>query len=125
MTQPYRREKLASEIVRETAQILSREVKDPRLGFISVTKAEVSPDIRYAKIFISVYGDAKKKKLSMAGLHNATGFVQKELGRRIRTRVFPEITFVLDESIDKAFKITKIIDDLAKDRRAREGGEEE
>lgn len=125
MTQPYRREKLASEIVRETAQILSREVKDPRLGFVSVTKAEVSPDIRYAKIFISVYGDDKKKKLSMAGLRNATGFVQKELGRRIRTRVFPEISFVLDESIDKAFKITKIIDDLAKDRRAREGGEEE
>lgn len=125
MAQPYRREKLASEIVRDTAQIL-RELRDPRLGFVTVTKAEVSPDYRYAKVFVSVFGDAKSKKLTMAGLRHATGFVQKELGRRIRMRTFPEISFVLDESIDKAFKITKIIDDLAAERRGKEGsGEEE
>jgi ribosome-binding factor A len=124
MAQPYRREKLASEIVRDTAEIL-RQLRDPRLGFVTVTKAEVSPDYRYAKIFVSVFGDAKAKKLSMAGLRHATGFVQKELGRRIRMRTFPEITFVLDESIDKAFKITKIIDDLAAERRLKDGGEEE
>lgn len=125
MAQPYRREKLASEIVRDTAKIL-RELRDPRLGFVTITKAEVSPDYRYAKIFVSVFGDAKSKKLTMAGLKHARGFVQKSLGRRIRMRSFPEISFVLDESIDKAFKITKIIDDLAAERRNKEGsGEEE
>ncbi|MBI2899514.1 MAG: 30S ribosome-binding factor RbfA [Planctomycetes bacterium] len=125
MSQPYRREKLGSEIVRVTAEILGREMRDPRLGFVSITKAEVSADMRYAKIFVSVYGEEKRKKLSMAALRHATGFVQKELGRRIRMRSFPEVSFVLDESIDKAFKISKIIDEVAAERRAREGGKEE
>jgi len=125
MAQPYRRERLSSEIVREVSDILRRDLKDPRLGFVSITKAQISPDFRYAKIFVSVFGNDKKKKLSMAGLRHATGFFQKELGRRIRTRVFPEISFILDESIDKAFKITKIIDDLAAERRVRAGAEEE
>jgi ribosome-binding factor A len=125
MSQGYRREKLSKEIVREASQILQQEIRDPRLGLVSVTKAEVSPDFRYAKVFVSVYGDDRKKRRSMMGLRHATGFVQAELSRRIRLRIFPEIRFVLDESIDKAFKITKIIDDLAKKRRAKADGEEE
>lgn len=125
MSDPYRRERLGSEIGRETAEIIRRELRDPRLGMVSITKVEVSTDMRYARIFVSIFGDDKKRKLSMAGLRHATGFVQKELGRRIRMRVFPEVSFVLDESIDKAFKITKIIDDLAEERKSREGREEE
>ena len=122
MPQPYRREKLSSEIVREAAKILQGEIRDPRLGFVTVTKAEVSPDLKYAKIFVSIMGDEKKKKLSMNGLKHARGYVQAQLSRRIKTRVFPEVRFVLDESIDKAFKITKIIDELAAERKLREAG---
>src|SRR5947209_4315689 len=122
MQQPFRREKLSSEIVRETAKILLQELRDPRLGFVTVTKAVVSSDMRYAKVFVSIMGDEKKKILSMNGLKHARGFVQKELSHRIKTRVFPEIRFVLDESIDKAFKIGKMIDELAAERKRREAG---
>ncbi len=125
MSDPYRRQKLGSEIGKETAEILRRDVRDPRLGLVSITKVDVSSDMRVAKIFVSVFGNDKKKRLSMSGLRHATGFVQKELGRRIRLRVFPEISFVLDESIDKAFKITKIIDDLARERQSKAPGAEE
>lgn len=122
MLQPYRRERLASEIVREIAKILQQDLGDPRLGFISVTKAQVSEDLRYCKVFVSVMGDEKKKKNSMHGLQHAQKYVQAQLSRRIKTRVFPEIRFVLDESIERAFGVTKMIDDLAAERKRRESG---
>lgn len=120
MGQAYRKDRLASEIVKETSQILLYEMKDPRKGFITVTRAKISDDYRYAKVFVSVMGTAKEKKLAMNGLRHAQGFVQKELSRRIQMRAFPEVRFELDESIDKAFRVTQIIDDLAKQRKGRE-----
>ncbi len=118
----YRKDRLSSEIVKETSRILLYELKDPRKGFITVTKAKVSDDYREATIFVSVMGTQKQKRLSMKGLSHAHGFVQKELSRRIRMRSFPVIRFELDESIEKAFKITKTLDDLARQRKAKEAG---
>jgi ribosome-binding factor A len=123
MGQGYRKDRLCSEIVKETSQILLYEMVDPRKGFLTVTRAKVSDDYRYAKIFVSIMGTPKEKKLTMGSLRHAQGFVQKELSRRIKMRVFPEISFELDESIDKAFEVTKLIDDLARERKAREKGE--
>ena len=117
MTQ-YRKNRLESEIVKETSRILLYELHDPRLGFVTVTRAKVSDDFHSAKVFVSIMGEAKKKKLSMKGLHHARGFVQKELSRRIKMRTFPEVHFELDESIDKAFKMSKLLDDIAKKREA-------
>ena len=123
MGQGYRKDRLSSEIVKETSKILLSELRDPRLGFVTVTRAKVSDDYRYAKVFVSVLGSMKQKKLSLSGLKHAQGYVQRELSRRIKMRVFPEIVFELDESIDKAFKVTKIIDDLARERKAKAAGE--
>jgi ribosome-binding factor A len=117
----YRKDRLQSEIVKETSQILLYELKDPRKGFVTVTRAKVSDDYRTAKIFVSVMGTAKEKKLTMNGLRHAQGFVQAELSRRIKMRVFPEIRFELDESIDQAFRIAAIFDKLEEER-ARRGG---
>jgi ribosome-binding factor A len=117
----YRKDRLQSEIVKETSQILLYELKDPRKGFVTVTRAKVSDDYRTAKIFVSVMGTAKQKKLTMSGLRHAQGFVQAELSRRIKMRVFPEIRFELDESIDQAFRIAAIFDKLEEER-ARRGG---
>ncbi len=125
MAHAYRKERLCSEIVKETSRILLYELKDPRKGFVTVTRAKVSDDYHFAKIFVSIMGDEKRKKLAMSGLQHAQGFVQKELARRIKLRVFPEIRFELDESIDKAFKVTKILDDLARERESRGKKEEE
>ncbi len=121
MSQPWRKERLSSEIVKETSRILLSEMRDPRLGFVTVTRAKVSDDFRHARIFVSVMGSPREKKLSMAGLRHAQGFVQAELSRRIKMRVFPEVRFELDESIEKAFKMTQILDDLARRREARAG----
>ncbi len=120
MGQPFRKDRFSSEIVKEASRILLYEMKDPRLGFVTVTRAKVSDDFRHASIFVSVMGTPKQKKLTMAGLRHAQGFVQAELSRRIKMRVFPEIRFELDESIEKAFQVTKMLDELS--RRRGEGG---
>ena len=120
MGKGFRKDRLASEIVKETSKIILFELRDPRKGFVTVTRAKVSDDYRYAKIFVSIMGTSKEKKLTMGGLRHAQGFVQKELSRRIQMRSFPEINFELDESIEKAFKITNEIDRLARERKARE-----
>ncbi|MBI4565197.1 MAG: 30S ribosome-binding factor RbfA [Planctomycetes bacterium] len=125
MAIPYRKEKLSAQIVKEVSQILLYEVKDPRRGFLTVTRAVVSDDYRHAKVFVSVMGAEKDKRLTMAGLRHAEGFVQAQLSRRLRLRHSPEIRFVRDDSIDKTMKVTKLIDDLARDRSRREPTEEE
>src|SRR5688572_23996058 len=114
MAQTWRKDRLSSEIVRQTGMILMQELRDPRLGFMTVTRVKVSDDYKYAKIFVSIMGSKKQKKLGLSGLKSAQGFVQRELSRRIRMRQFPSIHFELDDSIDKAFKITKIMDDIKK-----------
>ena len=122
---PYRKEMVCKEIKRVTADLLQKELRDPRLGFVSVTKAEVSSDFKYAKIFFSVMGNDRQQKKTMAGLRHAKGFIQKELSRAIRMRSFPEIRFELDDSIEKAFKMTQLLDELAAERNAREAAEAE
>jgi ribosome-binding factor A len=118
----YRKDRLASEIVKETSRILLYEMRDPRKGFVTVTRAKVSDDYRYAKVFVSIMGTPKEKKLAMKGLRHAQGFVQAELSRRIKMRAFPEVHFELDESIEKAFKVTQMIDKLADERKRRAAG---
>jgi ribosome-binding factor A len=125
MGKGFRKDRLASEIVKETSKIILYELRDPRKGFVTVTRAKVSDDYRYAKIFVSIMGTPKEKKTVLGGLKHAQGFVQKELSRRIQMRSFPEIHFELDDSIEKAFKITNTLDQLARERKAREAGEAE
>ena len=122
MGQGFRKDRLASEIVKETSKIILYELRDPRKGFVTVTRAKVSDDYRYAKIFVSIMGTEKEKKLTMGGLRHAQGFIQKVLSRRIQMRAFPEIHFELDDSTEKAFEITNTIDKLARERKAREKG---
>lgn len=100
----------------ETSVILQRHMKDPRIGFISVTDVEISGDLRHAKIFVSVYGDAEEKARTMAALASARGFVRTELARRIRLRYFPELHFVIDESIERGDRVDRLL------RQVRPGG---
>jgi ribosome-binding factor A len=125
MGQGFRKDRLASEIVKETSKIILYELRDPRKGFVTVTRAKVSDDYRYAKIFVSIMGTPKQKKTVLGGLKHAQGFVQRELSRRIQMRSFPEIHFELDDSIEKAFAVTNVIDKLARERKAREAKAED
>lgn len=127
MTSPYRRERVEREITREVAQILLYEMKDPRLGFMSVTRTKISKDFKIAHVFVSVMGPKKDKLLTMKGLKHSQGFVQKQLGSRLRMRDIPHVELVLDESIEKTFTVTNLIDKVAAERKARDTdkGEEE
>jgi ribosome-binding factor A len=116
MQKPHRRERIAREISREAANIIHQELKDPRIGFISVTKTDLSKDGKYAKIFVSVLGGQKEKHLSIQALSHARGFVQREIARHLAIRECPIIRFVLDDSIEKTFQVTKLIDEAASRR---------
>ena len=94
----------------ETADILGKKLKDPRIGFVTVTGVKVSPDLRHADIFVSVLGTEEEKKSAYKSLKGATGFIRSELGKRLRIKFLPEIFFVIDESIDEGIRISKLIE---------------
>lgn len=100
------------EAIKQEASDIIQQMKDPRIGFVTVTDAEVSRDLRHVKIFISVLGDEESKKASLEGLERATGYIRSELGQRIRLRHTPEILFRWDESLERGARISRILKDL-------------
>lgn len=106
----YRPERLAEEIKKEVSELLRTQLKDPRLGFVSVTGVDVSLDLRYAKIYTSILGTDEEQKATMGVLQKAQGFIRSELGGRIRLRHVPEITFKLDQSISRGVRIMELLE---------------
>jgi ribosome-binding factor A len=104
----------------ETSAILQRNMRDPRIGFVSVTDVELSPDLRHARIFVSVYGDAEAKARTMEGLRSAEGFVRTELAHRIRLRYTPEVSFRIDESIEQGDRVNRLLRQVTKERDDRD-----
>jgi len=95
--------------------MLLMTVKDPRIGFVTITRVDVSEDCRSAKVYFSVAGTPEERERSMEGLSSAKGYVRKELGRRIRLRYTPEIIFKFDPSIEYAIHIGEVLRRLKKD----------
>jgi ribosome-binding factor A len=108
----FRPERLAEAIKKELSEILSEELKDPRIGFVSITSVEVSKDLRYANIFISVFGEPSERKASFEALQKAHGFIRGELAKRIRLRYTPEINFKLDESIERGTRLISLMNEV-------------
>ena len=104
-----RAERVAEAIKEEVSLIIQREVKDPRIGFLTVTAVELSADLRYAKIFVSVYGSQKERTKSLRGLQSATRFIRREIGQRVQLRYTPEIVFKWDASIEKGAHIEDLL----------------
>ncbi|MGM0470681.1 MAG: 30S ribosome-binding factor RbfA [Bacillota bacterium] len=107
-----RARRVAELIKQEVSQMLQQEIKDPRIGFVTVTDVEVSGDLRHAKVFVSVLDKEANKEETMEGLENAVGFVRSELGQRMHLRHTPEILFRYDDSIERGVKIFEILKDL-------------
>jgi ribosome-binding factor A len=95
------------EIQREMARLISTELKDPRLGFTTVTRVEVTQDLNTAKVFVSIIGDRHVAKQSMMALESARGFLRGELGHAIALRHTPELQFVEDRSSERAIELSK------------------
>jgi len=117
----YRPERLAEAIKKEVSKLLRDELKDPGIGFATVTSVEVSSDLRHVKVYVSVYGSENERQTTMAALRRARGFVRSELGRLIRLRHTPELVFKLDESIDHSVKVMKILEKI---KREEDGAEQ-
>ena len=107
-----RQEQIQNRLVEEISNMLRKELKDPRLGFITITAAEVSRDLRYAKVFISVLGDETAKNDSLAALRSATGKIRGEFTRRAHLRVAPEIEFKYDEGIARGARIFELLHEI-------------
>ncbi|MBI4298232.1 MAG: 30S ribosome-binding factor RbfA [Chloroflexi bacterium] len=98
----------------EISQLLVTEIKDPRLSSVlSITHVDISKDLRYAKVFVSVLGDKGAKAQSIQALNSATGFLRRELSRRLSFRNTPELRFVLDDSIEYGARLLEIIEEIA------------
>ncbi|ACL69542.1 30S ribosome-binding factor RbfA [Halothermothrix orenii] len=104
-----RARRLGELLKKEISDIILREVKDPRIGFISVTDVEVSNDLRHAKVFVSVYGDEKERKETMEGLEKATGYIRKLIGERVKVYYTPEILFRYDDSLEHGARINELL----------------
>ncbi|MDK1021886.1 MAG: 30S ribosome-binding factor RbfA [Candidatus Hydrogenedentes bacterium] len=102
-----------AEVVRaEIAQLLSKGLKDPRVGFVSIMAVKMSPDLRYANVYVSLYGSEKETKASLIGLRNSAGWIRRELGRRLKLRLTPEVRFFEDMTLDKVFHLEEVLKDL-------------
>jgi len=105
----HRAFRLAETVKEEVSKIIREEIKDPRLGFVTVTDVEVADDLRYAKVFVSIMGQQEEVKNSMDVLARAAGYIRSELGKTLRLRYVPEITFKYDHSIEQGAHISKLL----------------
>ena len=96
-------------IQRELSDIIQRELKDPRVGFCTISQVQVSTDLRYADVKVSVVGDKRQKRNSITGLKNAAGFLRREVVQRIGLRHAPELRFELDDSVDQLMRIDRLL----------------
>lgn len=116
-----RPERIANEIRESVSEIIRDELKDPRIGFVTITRVEVTPDIRNAKIYFSCLGEDDAKKSAAEGLNSAVGFIRKGLGERLRLRFTPELLFRLDESTEYSIHLNEIFDKIRKEKESKNG----
>ncbi|MBA3788414.1 MAG: 30S ribosome-binding factor RbfA, partial [Actinobacteria bacterium] len=102
-----------NEAVRQVLSEALLELKDPRIGFVTVTGVVTSSDLRHARIFVSVFGNERKQRKSMAGLDAAHGVLQLRLSRELRLKRTPQLEFVYDRSVEEGVRMSALIDELA------------
>ncbi|MDX5474356.1 MAG: 30S ribosome-binding factor RbfA [Bacillaceae bacterium] len=106
--------RVGEQMKKELSDIIGRKIKDPRVGFVTVTDVEVTGDLQQAKVFISVLGDEEKRQDTLMGLAKAKGFIRSEIGKRIRLRKTPELFFEFDESVDYGNRIESLLQEINK-----------
>lgn len=108
--------RVAEQIKKDVSQIIGAQIKDPRIaGITSVTEVQLTRDLRYASVYVSIYGSDVEKEETLQTLMRASGFIRSEVGRRIRLRYTPEINFFLDNSIEYGTRIDSVIKSLKKE----------
>ena len=109
--------RVAEQLQRELAELIRDEVKDPRLGMVSISGVEVSRDMAHAKVYVSVLGEAQVAQDSLEALNHAAGFLRHELGRRMRLRSVPHLRFIHDRSLEEGARMSALIDEALGNRK--------
>ncbi|MEZ0482692.1 30S ribosome-binding factor RbfA [Planococcus sp. SSTMD024] len=107
-----RSNRVAEQMKKELGEIIGRKLKDPRIGFVTVTDVEVTGDLQQATVYISVLGDDKAKEQTLLGLAKSKGFIRSEIGQRIRLRKTPELAFEIDSSVAYGNRIESLLRDI-------------
>jgi ribosome-binding factor A len=120
MAQGSRPDRVGEQIRQELSQIIAQQVHDPGVGFITLTRVKVTPDLQLARVLYTVMGDEKQKKETVKALERAIPFLRRQIGSRIRLRRVPDLQFFYDESIEHQDRIEQILLDLKREREAQE-----
>ncbi len=96
-------------------EAIAKDLRDPRVGFVTVTGVKTSPDLRHARVYVSVLGDESRREASLEGLRSAHGFLQGALARELTLKHTPTLTFEYDESVDRGMRISHLIDEVGDD----------
>jgi ribosome-binding factor A len=113
---PKDRMRRVNEAVREVLSTTINELKDPRIGFVTVTAVDTSPDLRRARVFVSVLGDEHQREQSFAGLLSARGFLQSRVGRELRMKHTPQLQLVYDETAERGVRISQLLREIGEER---------
>jgi ribosome-binding factor A len=120
----FRPRRVAELIQTEIAELLLRHLKDPRLTMATISRVEVSPDLRHARVYVSRVGSAAEQQAAMAGFQHATGFIRGQLGKRLQLRYVPELDFQLDRAIAHGVRVSSLLQAL-RPRETHDEGEEQ
>jgi ribosome-binding factor A len=123
MGQGSRPDRIGEEIRQEISTLLAREVHDPGIGFVTVTRVKVSPDLQQARVYYTIIGDDRAKRDTERALERAKPFLRRQIGARIRLRRVPELAFEFDRSVEHQDRIEQLLMEIADERKAREAGE--
>jgi ribosome-binding factor A len=117
MAQGARPERVGEEIRQELAQVIARDLHDPGIGFVTLTRTKVSPDLQLVRVYYTTLGDDRSRRETQRALERATPFLRRHIGGRIRLRRVPELRFEFDRSIEHQDRIEQLLMDIAEDRR--------
>ncbi|MGI2327183.1 30S ribosome-binding factor RbfA [Planococcus sp. YIM B11945] len=115
-----RSNRVGEQMKKELSEIISRKLKDPRIGFVTVTDVEVTGDLQQATVYISVLGDDKTKEQTLLGLSKSKGFIRSEIGQRIRLRKTPELSFEFDTSVAYGNRIDSLLREIKEEPKEEE-----
>lgn len=119
MAQGSRPDRVGEQIRQTLGELLTREVHDPGIGFVTVTRVKVSPDLQLARVYYTQLGDEAARQATRRALDRALPFLRRQVGRQVRLRRVPELVFHFDESVENQERIERILIDLDEERRAR------
>lgn len=117
---PYKIEKLCRKIQKDISEIIRTEMNDPRMGFVSITRVELTKDLKFAKVWVSILGDETEQSKVMRALDHARGFIQGGVARRLQTRQTPILSFHQDRGIEQSIKISQLLKDIVPEEEEEE-----